>query len=201
MDKRAKEVLWITGLFTIEFALISLTYLLHNVFYSTFNLYTGVLIFLIVFGIFYPIYLEFTIFDTILSILTTTSYTFLWVFSVEAGFGVYYDLINITIGAILVLLIWIIHDRLVPLKGIWNKKIITEKIRIIGAPFFFLILAGLWAFVMAVALLFNFSFILFILVVAVLIYLVFFALYYFDVAKKYVEKEKGENHGKPKPKR
>jgi len=197
VNKRTKEVIWISGVFVMEFALISLTYLF-GIYHAT-NIYAGIFVFLLTFGVFYPIYLELTLFDTILSILTTTLYTFLWIFSIEVGLNIYFALINITIGVILALLIWVLHDRLVPLKGIWNKKIITEELKVKGMPFFFLILTGLWACVMTFTLLSNFSFLLFILAIVVFIGLIYYTLYYYDAAKKYVEK--GEKHGKPKPKR
>ena len=200
MNKRTKEVLWITGIFAVEFTLISLAYLLHGVFYPTFNLYAGILIFLLIFGIFYPIYLEFTIFDTVLSILTTTSYSFLWVFSVEAGLSVYYALINITIGAILVLLIWVLHDRLVPLKGTWGQILTVKKVLYKYFPFILLILAILsvpfWAYVLLLepSLL---NFIVVLVYFAALLYVIFQT--WEDIKKKYYI-EKGEKHGKPKPK-
>jgi len=197
VDKRAKEVLWISGVFVMEFALISLAYLF-GIYHAT-NIYAGIFAFLLLFGIIYPILLDLTLFDTALSILTTTLYSFLWAFSAVAGLTAYSTSINIAIGVILALLIWVLHDRLVPLKGIWNKKIITEELKVKGMPFFYLILTGLWACVMTFTLLSNFSFLLFILAIVVFIGLIYYTLYYYDAAKKYVEK--GEKHGKPKPKR
>jgi len=202
MNKRTKETLWITSIFAFEFAVISLVYFLAylfpGTFHSIFNPYIGMLIFLIMFGVFYPIYLEFTIFDTTLSILTTTIYSFLWAFSGEVSLNAYYILINITIGAILTLLIWVLHDRLVPLKGVWDKKILTKDMRLKVAAFSYLIIIVLFAYVMLVVLISSFSFLFFIILLFTIAYFVYIILYTMDEAKKYIEK--GEKYGKPKPK-
>ena len=140
----------------------------------------------------------FNLFEYISSVLVAFLYDILWAASLKIGLNIYSVLLNVAVGVMLAFLLWIFYDNIMPLKGIWNKKIITEELKVKGAPFFFLILTGLWAFVMAFTLLLNFSFLLFILVIVISIGLIYFTLDYYDAAKKYVEK--GEKHGKPKPK-
>jgi len=199
VKKRTKEVLWISGVFVAEFTLISLAYLF-GIYHAT-NIYVGIFGFLLVFGVFYPILLEFTLFDTILSILTTTLYTFLWTFSIEVGLNIYFALINIAIGVILALLIWVLHDRLVPLKGTWGKILVKNEILNKYSPLLLLSLAILsvpfWTYFLSLEpSLINFIIVL--VYFAALLYLVFDT--WADVKKKYYA-EKGEKHGKPKPKR
>jgi len=199
MNKRTKEVLWISGVFSIEFALISLAYLLGI--YHTANIYAGIFVFLLAFGIFYPILLEFTLFDSILSILTTTLYTFLWTFSAVAGLSIYSALINITIGIILTLLIWVIHDILVPFKGVWGKILVKNEILNKYSPFLLLFVTIMSVPIFVTVIILDPSFLNFILTLvyfATLIYLIFDT--WDDVKKRYIEKQKGEKHGKPKPK-
>jgi len=198
MNKRTKEVLWISGVFSIEFALISLAYLFGI--YHTTSIYGDIFVVLLIFGVIYPILLELTIFDTILSILTTTLYNFLWAFSAEAGLTAYSTSINITIGVILALLIWVLHDRLVPLKGILGSILVKNKVLDKYSPFILLVFAILsvpfWTYVLLLGpSLINF--IVMLVYFAALLYLIFDTWDY--VKKKYIEK--GEKHGKPKPKR
>jgi len=200
MNKRAKENLWITILFTFEFALISLAYLLPGVFYPLFNPYVGIFVFLFVFGVLYPILLDLTLFDTALSILTTTLYSSLWAFSTVAGFSIYSTLINITIGVILVLLIWVLHDRLLPFKGMWGKILVKNEILNKYSPLLLLFVAIISVPIFVNFILFDPSFLNFILTLvyfAALLYLVFDI--WDDVKKKYYT-EKGGINGKPKPK-
>jgi len=196
MNKRAKENLWISGVFSIEFALISLAYLF-GIFHTA-NIYAGIFVFLLVFGVIYPIFLEFTIFDTTLSILTTTLYSFLWAFSAVASLSIYATLINITIGIILALLIWVIHDRLVPFKGMWGRILVKNEILNKYSPLLLLFVAIMSVPVFVNFIVFDPSFLNFILTLvyfAALLYLVFDT---WDDAKKYAEK--GGVNGKPKPK-
>jgi glycerol uptake facilitator-like aquaporin len=185
--------------FSIEFALISLAYLFGI--YHIANIYGGIFAFLLVFGVIYPILLEFTIFDTALSILTTTLYSLLWAFSAVASLSIYSTLINIIIGIILVLLIWMLHDRLVPLKGVWGKKLLVDRILYKYFPFILLVFAILsvpfWTYILIITPTLS-NFIVTLVYFAALLYLVFDT---WDNVKKKYYVEKGEKHGKPKPKR
>jgi len=135
---------------------------------------------------------DFNLFEYISSILVAFLYDILWAASLKIGLNTYSILLNAAVGVILALLLWIFYDDMMPLKGIWNKKIITEEIKVKGAPFFFLILTGLWTFVVVVTFPLSFPFPLFILVIIIYTGLVYLALDYLDEAKKYLEKEKGE---------
>jgi len=198
MNKRAKENLWISGVFSIEFVLISLGYLLCV---STMtNIYIAMLVTLFAFGVIYPLYLELRIFDTVLSILTTILYNFLWIFAIWVGLNIYFDLINITIGIISIILIWVLYDRLVPLKGVWGRKVLVGRTLYKYFPFILLVFAILsvpfWAYFLLIApSLLNLTVVL--LYFAALLYLVFDT--WDDVKKKYYT-EKGGVNGKPKPK-
>jgi len=198
MNKRAKGNLLISGLFTVEFALISLAYLLCVS--TTTNIYIAMLLTLFAFGVIYPLYLELRIFDTVLSILTTILYNFLWIFAIWVGLNIYFDLINITIGIISIILIWVLYDRLVPLKGVWGRKVLVGRTLYKYFPFILLVFAILsvpfWAYVLLIApSLLNLTVVL--LYFAALLYLVFDI--WDDVKKKYYT-EKGGVNGKPKPK-
>jgi len=142
---------------------------------------------------------DFNLFEYISSILVAFLYDILWAASLKIGLNIYSILLNVAVGVMLALLLWVFYGTVMPSKGAWNKKILTKDIKIKGAPFFYLILTGLWAFVMTFTLLPNFSFLLFILGIVIFIGLIYFTLDYYDAAKKYVEK--GEKHGNPKPKR
>ena len=184
MNKRAKGNLLISGLFTIEFALISLAYLLCVS--TTTNIYIAMLLTLFAFGVIYPLYLELRIFDTVLSILTTILYNFLWIFAIWVGLNIYFDLINITIGIISIILIWVLYDRLVPLKGVWGRKVLVGRTLYKYFPFILLVFAILsvpfWAYVLLIApSLLNLTVVL--LYFAALLYLVFDT--WDDVKKKY----------------
>ena len=184
MNKRAKENLWISGVFSIEFALISLAYLLCVS--TTTNIYIAMLLTLFAFGVIYPLYLELRIFDTVLSILTTILYNFLWIFAIWVGLNIYFDLINITIGIISIILIWVLYDRLVPLKGVWGRKVLVGRTLYKYFPFILLVFAILsvpfWAYVLLIApSLLNLTVVL--LYFAALLYLVFDI--WDDVKKKY----------------
>lgn len=184
MNKRAKGNLLISGLFTVEFALISLAYLLCVS--TTTNIYIAMLLTLFAFGVIYPLYLELRIFDTVLSILTTILYNFLWIFAIWVGLNIYFDLINITIGIISIILIWVLYDRLVPLKGVWGRKVLVGRTLYKYFPFILLVFAILsvpfWAYVLLIApSLLNLTVVL--LYFAALLYLVFDT--WDDVKKKY----------------
>jgi len=140
----------------------------------------------------------FNLFEYISSVLVAFLYDILWAASLKIGLNIYSVLLNVAVGVMLAFLLWIFYDNIMPLKGMWNKKIITKDIKVKGAPFFFLILTGSWIFVMVVTLPINFSFLLFILTIAISIGLIYFTLDFWDEAKKYIEK--GEKYGKPKPK-
>jgi len=141
------------------------------------------------------------LFEYTSSISVVILYDLLWSASLKIGLNIYSVFLNVAIGIVLAILLWVFYDNIMPLKGVWNKKLVTEKMKIKGAPFFYLTLTFLFAIIVIPAMLFwNYSFINFVLMVFVLTFLIYFTLDFWVEAKKYVEKEKGEKHGKPKPK-
>ena len=143
---------------------------------------------------------DFNLFEYTSSILIVAFYDLLWGASLKAGFNIYSVFLNIAIGVILAILLWVAYDSLQPIKGAWNKKIIPKEINIVGTPFLYLAGIGLMAYVTLTVLLFDFSILNFAIMLFAIGYFAYYTLDTWIEAKKYIEKEKGEKHGKPKPK-
>ena len=155
---------------------------------------------LITFVIVY-LFIDLDLFEYLSSILVVVLYDLLWSTSLKIGLNIYSIFLNVAIGVVLAILLWVFYDNIMPLKGIWNKKLVTEKMKIKGAPFLYLVLTILFAvIVMPVLLFWDYSFTSFVLAIVAITILIYFTLDFWDEAKKYIEKEKGEKHGKSKPK-
>ena len=154
---------------------------------------------LMTFAIIY-LFIDLDLFEYTSSILVVILYDLIWSTSLKIGLNIYSIFLNVAIGVILAISLWVFYDSIMPLKGIWNKKLVTEKMKIKGMPFLYLALTILFAvIVIPVVLFWDYSFTKFVLVMVALSLLIYFTLDFWDEAKKYAKK--GEKHGKPKPKR
>ena len=144
---------------------------------------------------------DFNLFEYASSILIVAFYDLLWGVSLKAGLNIYSVFLNIAIGVILAILLWVAYDSLQPIEGAWNRKIISKEINIVGTSFLYLVGIGLMAYIMLIVLLFDFSILNFAIALFAIGYFAYYTLDTWIEAKKYVEKEKGEKYGKPKPKR
>ena len=159
------------------------------------NLYSSILVVFITLAIIDLLW-NFNLFGYISSILIVVFYDLLWGISLEVGLNIYSVFLNVTIGVILAILLWVIYDSLHPIKGVWNRKIIPKRISIVGMPFLYLAGTGLMAYVMLVVLSFGFSILNFAIALFAIGYFTYYTLDTWIEAKKHIEKEKGGMNGK-----
>lgn len=139
---------------------------------------------LITFVIVY-LFIDLDLFEYLSSILVVVLYDLLWSTSLKIGLNIYSIFLNVAIGVVLAILLWVFYDNIMPLKGIWNKKLVTEKMKIKGAPFLYLVLTILFAvIVMPVLLFWDYSFTSFVLAIVAITILIYFTLDFWDEAKK-----------------
>jgi len=146
------------------------------------------------------LFMDFTVFEYILSIVVAIFYDLLWASSVEAGLNIYSISLNAAIGIILALILWMLYDNVRPTKRVWNKKIISKKVAAISMTLLLLVATGAFIYVMFAILSFDLSIINFAIMLFGVGFFVYYTLEAFDAAKEYLEKEKGGMNGKPKPK-
>jgi len=161
------------------------------------NLYSSILVVFITLAIIDLLW-NFNLFGYISSILIVAFYDLLWGASLKAGLNIYSIFLNIAIGIILAILLWVAYDSLQPIKGVWNRKIIPKRISIVGMPFLYLTGTGLMAYVVLVVLSFGFSILNFAIALFAIGYFTYYTLDTWIEAKKHIEK--GGVNGKPKPK-
>jgi len=163
------------------------------------NLYSSILVIFITLAII-DLFWNFNLFGYVSSILIVAFYDLLWGISLKVGLNIYSIFLNVAIGIILAILLWVAYDSLQPIKGVWNRKIIPKRISIAGMPFLYLIGTGLMAYVFLVILSFGFSVLNFAIALFAIGYFTYYTLDTWIEAKKYTKKEKGGVNGKPKPK-
>ena len=161
------------------------------------NLYSSILVVFITLAIIDLLW-NFNLFGYISSILIVAFYDLLWGISLKAGLNIYSAFLNVAIGIILAILLWVTYDSLQPIKGVWNRKIIPKEISTVGMPFLYLIGTGLMAYVVLVVLSFGFSVLNFAIALFAIGYFTYYTLDTWIEAKKHIEK--GGVNGKPKPK-
>ena len=146
------------------------------------------------------LFMDFTVFEYVSTIVVAIFYDLLWAASVEAGLNIYSISLNAAIGIILALILWMLYDNVRPTKRVWNKKIISKKVAAISMTLLLLVATGAFIYVMFAILSFDLSIINFAIMLFGVGFFVYYTLEAFDAAKEYLEKEKGGMNGKPKPK-
>ena len=186
-DQTKTKTDWYTWILVQLFAISTIFIALAAGNVTQVNLYSSILVVFITLAIIDLLW-NFNLFEYISSILIVAFYDLLWGISLKVGLNIYSIFLNVAIGVILAILLWVTYDSLQPIKGVWNRKIIPKEINIVGIPFLYLVGTGLIAYVMLVVLSFGFSVLNFAIALFAIGYFTYYTLDAWIEAKKYIEK-------------